>query len=380
MPARSRSRNLRLTVTGSGYDSLGSPQLQFYSVQEGPTEECHDFVGNRAGANGFDKRTNDRTFPYFHGTWILGGVLRIQLNQLPAYSMNPEAPDPLTNYGTLSALQLNNLAWKVLADTNPNAPDVSLPTFFGELKDLPSLVRDWGGDLLKKVAKGHLSWRWAVKPMMGDIRKLCDFSENIERRYRELEHLRDGNGLKRRVGLGSDNSVGAWTSPSVINSNYITVNARSRTTHQMKMWGTVCYKVAPGFTIPRSYSPELLSLARRLTYGITSHELLATAWELTPWSWFADWFLGIGDTIAATNNTVPLTRTRPCVMRTLSAEKEFEITNLPTALFSYTGRPWGKRTRLERYVVAPTLPFSLSLPLFDGGKWSVLASLAALRK
>lgn len=379
MPARDRSRDLRVTLGGSGYHYLGNPKTQFYYVQEGKTEECHDFVGNFAGANSFDLRSNDRTFPYFHGSWSPSGTLLIKLDNLPAYSMNPEAPDPLTQWGAVSGSQLDTWGAELLADTNPNKPDVSLPTFFGEMKDLPSLVRDWGGDLLKKVAKGYLSWRWAIRPMMSDVRKLLTFQDSVERRFEELRRLRDGEGIRKRKTLDSGHVETSWTSPFVINSNYITVYAKSRLIHHKRVWGSVCYKVAPDFVLPES-NDELRRLAKRLTYGITSHELLSTAWELLPWSWLIDWFSTIGDTITALNNTVPLVRSRSCVMRTISSEKLFEITNLPNASFSFTGRPWGKRIRKERYVINPILPFSLSLPLLDSGKWSVLASLAALRR
>jgi hypothetical protein len=292
--------------------------------------------------------------------------------------MNPEAPDPLTFYGTVGALEKSNKAWEILANTNPNVPAVSVPAFIGELKDLPSLVKDWGGDLLKQVAKGHLSWRWAVKPMMGDIRKMLDFTKQVNDRLEWLKRLRDGNGLKRRCSLGSSNSSDSFGASSPIHSNGFTVQARSRVHHSMRMWGTVQYKVAPGTSLPKS-DRELYNLARRLTYGITSHELLAATWELLPWSWFVDWFVGVGDTIAALNNTVPLTWGRFCLMRRIAAKREFEITAKP-AFITVNGMPAGERIRKERYVIAPVLPFSLSLPLVDSGKWSVLASLAALRR
>lgn len=388
MPARSRTRDQRATVTGGLYHFLSVPKLQFYSVLDGRREACDDFVGNRTGANGFDMRTNEVNFPLFSGEFYSGSMLHTGAYGLPAANMNPEAPDPLTRYGTVSSLGKSNAAWDILANTNPNVPDVSLPTFLGELKDFPSLLRQFkelpqrirghGRDLLKEVAQGHLSWRWAIKPMMGDIRKMLDFQKAVNDRVQWLKHLRDGNGLKRRCSLASDENTGAWSGSSPIHTNGFTVQARSRVLHSMRMWGTVQYKVAPGTVLPETDS-EINYLAWRLTYGITSHEALATAWELLPWSWAVDWFIGVGNTIAALNNTVPLTWGRFCLMRTIKALREFEITTKP-AFISVSGVARGERIRKERYVIAPILPFSLSLPLVDSGKWSVLASLAALRR
>jgi hypothetical protein len=292
--------------------------------------------------------------------------------------MAPEASDPGVRYGGISPLDKNNLAWKILAETNPNVPDVSVPTAIGELKDLPSLVKDWGGDLLKKVAKGHLSWRWAIKPMISDIRKLCDFHDAVEKRLRELHNLQNGKQLRKRCSLGQDSGETDWSGEYPIESVVFTAKAKERSRYSMRMWGSASYTLDPTFVLPKAKA-DLISLARRLTFGITGADALATAWELCPWSWFADWFLGIGDVIAATRNTVPLTWGSLCVMRTLEETREFQVTSVPEWIVT-SGVPFGRWRRKERHVVYPVLPFSLSLPLLDRGKWSVLASLAALRR
>lgn len=379
MPDRERIQDVRVGHIGSYYHVSFTPQTGFRSVSEGIKRTTNDVVGNRDHANDFSMSERETYWPRFSGEWYDSGNLIVGAYSMPASHMAPEASDPGSYYGGISPLDKNNLAWEILSKTNPNVPDVSVPTAIGELKDLPSLVRDWGGDLLKKVAKGHLSWRWAIKPMIGDLQKLCQFHDLVEKRLRELKNLQKKKELRKRCSLGSDKHSTDWGTEFPIESVVFTAKAEARTHHQMKMWGSASFKVDPSFVFPKSRA-DLTSLARRLTLGITSYDALATAWELCPWSWFADWFLGIGDVINACRNTVPCTWGSICVMRTLSVKNEFRITSVPWWITNVEGVPLGKWIRKERHVVYPILPFSLSLPLLDRGKWSVLASLAALKR
>jgi hypothetical protein len=114
----------------------------------------------------------------------------------------PAATNPTAKFGSLTGIDLNNLAWAILAGTNPQVPHVSVPSFIGELKDLPSLVKGYGDGLLKAVANANLSWRWAIRPMIGDLRKLCAFQKAMNNRLTELYALRTGKVLRRRCHLG----------------------------------------------------------------------------------------------------------------------------------------------------------------------------------
>jgi hypothetical protein len=345
---------------------------------EGRTTTCDDYIGNYGGANGLSINHWEVAYPTFSGEFWSGSTLISKADGLPAYSMNPGSSNAQTYYGACGAVCQSNAAWEILSKANPNVPHVSVPTFLGELKDLPGLVKGWGESLLRDIAKGYLSWRWAVKPMIGDIRRLANFQEATDRRLDWLKKLRDGGGLRRKVRLSSQSGATGWSSEQTIHSNGGLVKAKWREHHSCRRWGSVRFKVAPGTSLPPT-AEGLAALAKRLTFGITSHEALATLWELTPWSWFVDWFLGVGDTIAALNNTVPLTTSHLCFMRHSTVKREWQVTTLP-AVWTLDRSPSGEHELKERFVVAPTLPFSLSLPLLDGGKWSILAALAALRR
>jgi hypothetical protein len=280
-------------------------------------------------------------------------------------------------------LEQQNFAWEVLAETNPSLPYVSVPTAIGELKDLPDLVRDWGGSLLKKVAKGHLSWRWAIKPMIRDITMLMDFRSAVDKRIRELVNLRDKGFVRKRAGLGKSEDLDEGTSEITIESTLGWYTGWRDIKYKQKVWGTVQWNVDPTFVLPRT-DEGLARFAKRLTFGITTYEALATAWELLPWSWMIDWFVGIGDTISAYNNTIPMTHSRICIMQYTKSESSWRALGegASSTWIHHHGNMFKRHEELRRFAnISPFLPFSVTttVPFLDKGKWSILGALAVLR-
>jgi hypothetical protein len=392
MASRHRVEDVRSGHIGSYYHVSFDPQTGFRSVADGTIRTCDDTHGELYHANDFVLDERETYWIRLNGEWIDSGNLIVGCYDMPCSHMAPEAPSPLSDrYGLLDHLELSDLAWKVLANTNPSRPEFSMPTQLGELWELPSIVKGMGGSLLQKVAAGHLSWRWAVKPMLSDFQKMMKFQQLVYDRMRELRQLEKGKKLRKRCHLGKDEHDAGWGWIDYpFESTVVPVWGVDRTTYRMRMWGTVSYRLDPSWKFPSIFSDSsdgskrhfskfhrMEKYAEMLCAGVTSYETLATAWELLPWSWLVDWFFGIGEVIAACNNTVPVTWGSICVMRTSSAMKEFKVTRIPEWCTATVPRP-SLRIVKERYVATPVLPFSVSFPLFDGGKWSVLLSLAAL--
>jgi len=379
---RHRVTDQRTGITGTYTSFLTTPpSITVQSALSGPRLDCTDTVGNFKSPNAFLMIRKETWLPVYNGVKYdsLTHKPVKQLVNCPS-DYQPAEPDPGAIYTNLSPTDLSNLAWMALGLTNPNVPAVSLPTFIVELKDVPSLIKDWGGNLLRKVAKGHITWRWALKPMISDISKMIGFMDSLEQRIAWLTRLRDGDGiLKRRANIRS-NSTSATPTTVTLKSVGALLQGRRMVNYTEKVWATTQWKLAPGASIPNP-SPELVHLARKLTLGITSHEALATLWEILPWSWFADWFLGINTIINATNNTVPLVWGGICIMRTITAKATVAPITSPDSTWCFaSGDHRQNQTVKFRSPASPSLPFVPSvLPLFDGGKWSILASLAALR-
>lgn len=374
---RFREQDLRQQSIGTRVSPIG-PTTTYVSKTDGVWRTSYDEIGmypNPTDLNLFESGTYVpvRTLSKPNGwSWTACPL---------AYQ--PAVPDPRQKWPILTSLDRSDLAWKILAETNPSAPHVSVPTFVGEMKDLPSLVKGYGRNLLKAVSNGFLSWRWAIKPMIGDLRKLLSFQKAVNQRLTWLYRLRAGETIRRRVDLGTTPIIDS-SQNVFIDTTGCWIAGTSQLFYRRKAWGSAQWKLQPDSVLPQVGSAQLNQLAWKLTFGITSHEALATAWELTPWSWLTDWFANVGNVIAATNNSVGCTWGHVCYMRTLEAIRVVKYNTSQSdadQLAALKGQEYYARTvRKERYVVAPVLPLPVPrLPILTNGQWSILAALAAQR-
>jgi hypothetical protein len=376
MPLRYREQDLRTQWWGT-YTSPIGPTTTYYDKTDGFRRTCSDFIGNRSNSNDFSLMEEHTYYPVLTCTSPSGHIW----NEQPV-GFRPGTWDPRNWYPELTGLDRSNMAWEILSKTNPSRPHVSVPTFVGELKDLPGLVKGYGKGLLKAAANGYISWRWAVKPMISDLRKLINFTKAVDDRTMMLMKLRAGETLRKRVKLGTVHGSLATALLTVESKSGGGLSGLFKAYHTSTAWGTAQWKLLPDSQLPKLGYGPLKQLAKELTFGFTSHELLATAWELTPWSWLTDWFANVGDVIAATNNTVGCTWSDICYMRTSESNTE---------VLEFTGDPWMlqglnnqnyilTQKRKERYVCSPSLPFPFpKLPILTNGQWSILAALAAQR-
>jgi len=338
-------------------------------------------VGNRAGANQLSISHITTEFPFLNGKRILSGYVEREFNSYPIGNAAAAIADPNIVFGGLSNAQLQEDAWEILSKTNPSSSHVNIPAALGELKDLPSLVKDWGRGLIRDAAKGYLSWRWAVKPMISDIRKLCKFSDAANQRLSELRKLRDGKTIKKRCHLRSG-EVSTGPVRELIHSGSTTLYAFRRVASRHKTWGSAEWKILPGSDLPKLSDSDLSRFNKRVALGITTHGLLEAAWELVPWSWLIDWYSNVGTMLQATNNTVGATWGRICVMRTSESRTTYDHDPVGSSTWPvYQGWYNLRHQRKQRWPTAPLIPFPLpNLAVLDAGKWSILLSLAALRR
>jgi hypothetical protein len=348
----------------------------------GVRDSCLGFNGNREGANTLSIYHILNEYPFLYGQrFTSGGVLEREFIGFPIGVNVSSILDPRTIFGTPSIAELNDDAWEILSKTNPSRPHVNVPQALAELKDIPSLVKGWGDGLLRSAAKGNLSWRWAVKPMISDVRKLANFVSAANKRLAQLRKLRDGKTIRTRCNLGTQ-IVSSGPTRIQIHSEGAAIYAFRRYVSTYTKWGSAEWKLLPDSNLPNLSDADLQRFNKRVALGITSHGALETAWELCPWSWFVDWFSNVGDMIAATNNTVGCTWGRICVMRTSESRTTYDLDPVGTATWpTFSGWFNLRFQRKERWPTYPIVPVPLpSLPILDGGKLSILLSLAALRR
>lgn len=388
MTVRTRSGGNTTVVNGSFYLSLGNVTYP-HSASYGTSDVCEDVIGNYPNPNPLKVRHRSTYIPVLNGERQSSGHTWRHTNNPLGSGVTVAPPDPAVLWPAPNGLAQSALAWKILAESNPSAPAVSIPTFIGELKDfkdLPANLYAWGGSIFRKIALGHLTWRWAVKPMISDLFKAVRFVEASERRFRELQNLsQNGKGykLRKRVRLGSSSSTTVTNNVTRHSEDVILRYKRTRT-DSIEEWGSASWQKSPDSVLPQPSDPKYLEKLRSLTfktfYGLTSYELLAAAWELTPWSWLIDWFSDVGDIIAGANNTIGLNWSSVCYMRKITSRYDYELSTTLPSWLSISGVPHEAIVQKERFVVSPAIAVSPSfLPIITNRQWSILGSLAVLK-
>jgi hypothetical protein len=316
---------------------------------------------------------------------------------------NPGNPE--SAYGTFNLPDKQSRAVKILAGTNISRPHVSVPTFIGELPELPALLATFGRRKLSKayatgsipeyaVPAAHLGYQWGIAPLLSDLRALLLGLEEIRKRLDDLQALRANGYFSRTVQLHKDAYMGPESSRQILHANNTGYIYGYKATHYSVVeWGSAQWYVRHDTVLPPAMpvpahgrwdipsSDQLWAQMSRL--GLTWYELLAALWELLPWSWLADWFFHLGDYITAWNNTISLGNRNICLMRRYRAQTNYRIDRY----YSFTGLGFVKTPIKEqvlklRFVLTdPTPADSISTqPFFDPKKWATLASLIALMK
>lgn len=406
MPARYREADDRAQHTGQYFYYLGGTTSR--NSQDGEMRTCQDVVNNFPNVNPFES----------HRRWTVRGRISGEqwndphttlLRKLTAFPVDrvATARDPRSYYGSLDIPAIQALLRGLLNSTSPSQPHVSLPTSLGELKDfkdpvlnwapgifrrvatapfltqlrkVPELIKAFGNTLIGWVSNGYITYRWVVRPMISDLRKMCDFVNAVEKRWKYLARLARGETVRRRVSVSNDTATVNQTRAYLSTGQGFQCQVDWAITYTSKVWGSAKWKLSSSAGPLPKDAAKWTSMVRRLTAGVTSFELLKTAWELTPWSWFADWFGDLGANIALYNNSVQAYWADACIMRTLTSKVAYTVVpgTLPGWAF-LVQEPVEQWTLKQRFndlsLWLPLLP--TTLPLLDGGKWSILGALAA---
>lgn len=355
------------TISGQAWYS-GTTQTR--TCQRGASHRCIDE----------DAAGQDHYFRVEHITKS-GGLLSgsngktgIELRRYQSFPLFAVSGDkslvPFTSRGDLGLSSDAAYASKLLAQTNPSRPDVDIPVFVAELKDLPSLVYREGGNLLRRIAKYNLKYQFGIRPLVSDLLSMLDWVALVEKRKKELEALAE-KGLRRRRLL--DRGVNVSSETKVLNSDAgVYANVKLEHERTAEVHGFVRWFPAPGFP---NTDASLLSAARRAVFGLTIDG--ATAWELIPFSWLIDWYGSIGTYLMATRNIIPCSHSIPLVMphyklKTSTRSIVFDVPWLSCSSYVET-------QEYKNRALAVASPLTARLPFLTGRQLSILASLFVVR-
>lgn len=382
MTARHREAFSQFPTEG-WYAFFGGPPY-VYSLPNRGDSKCDDIVGHPEDDNPLDLFFYESRVPGLYGKQIWGGTTFREVSNWPIDFQNLSC-DPRSNYPLLTSNELNNYAWQVVARTNPSKPTCSVPTMIGELKDVPDLVLKFGRGVIKDIANANLWWRFGVKPLIGDLKRLAQFTKEVNNLLRAIRKLQQDGYITRRCPLGTERTgwVEVYSGYLNTSTNYY-LSGKRYLRHTFNVWGSCRWKAATDFDVPAS--DEALEKELRLIIGgLNPAEIPSTVWELIPWSWLIDWFWSIQDFLSLIHNELKLDHEGICIMRTTTAKSKYDVNagNPPQYVYNTDCHIDGKYHELgirkERYPTSLAGVPTASIPAISPGQWSILGSLAALR-
>jgi hypothetical protein len=206
---------------------------------------------------------------------------------------------------------------RAIADSAPTAPQASLATAIGELlqEGIPALIA--GTALKERISRirssgdEYLNIQFGWLPLVSEVRSLVLSLQKRSKMIRQFE--RDGGKRVRRrwnlpeitssqteekISVGGPALMWFYTYPDFFRGNGGVQPRRVlRETYTSKVYsfsGQFQYAVVKG----KTFSDKLLEFEQKADFLLGASLNPETLWNMTPWSWLADWAFNIGDILA----------------------------------------------------------------------------------
>jgi len=260
-------------------------------------------------------------------------------------------------------------ATQAAAMTNPSRPYVDVPVNALQLGELAHLIRDTGNSFIRSLGNNNLMYQFGIAPLVGDLVKLLNLNDQVNRRVNEISRLRSQHGLRRTV------SIGNYSSNAKVNKFIQSQNLFIRDDFDVVTELTIkahCRWLPAGDCLSLASPRETRALARRAVLGLTVDT--STMWELIPWTWLLDWCGDFGQYLSAHRNIIPATLTDVSVMRHTRTVAEWHGasgSDWTCTPIRYTRE---NKTRATSFV-APVA----HLPFLSANQVGIVASLAVTR-
>jgi hypothetical protein len=269
--------------------------------------------------------------------------------------------------------------------TNPSLPEVLVPNFLYELRDIPGMLHLKGLahsstetriTRRNKSSDSAVAYNFGWAPLISDLLKLATFTYQVDERLQELEALHS-SGLRRKRTVFDTTVFGTQASVAFNTSFGVTIGGSVAWKQRERKWGSVRWIPNAPF---KGTKGDLATLARRIVHGwdFTPGAIASTLWESLPWSWFADYFGNVGDYLSSQRNIANASAEFGCVMLETSVVQTQKITsvNLPTITTRAGHFEFG-----EKYRFLSSAGLSSTLPFLSARQLVTLSSIAnSLRK
>lgn len=231
--------------------------------------------------------------------------------------VSPTAPGNVTTFPSPSTdASLRTLGSKYVRDFMPGKPIAELSQTIAEIKreGLPSfnLIKTWKQRDFRTLGNDHLNAEFGWKPIISSIYDAAEAVNSGDAVW--SEYRKQGNKLVRRnyrppverttitENLGTFG--GLW--PPELTSLGLASGATSACFRTREISVRRNFSAAYKYYVPegnqKTVAAARKALELRTKYGLDVDPALL--WELTPWSWFVDWFLPVGEAIGAFSDFV----------------------------------------------------------------------------
>jgi hypothetical protein len=252
--------------------------------------------------------------------------------------------------------------------------------------------------MMSKTMSNHwLNAQFGWAPFISDITKFLKKFRDFDRKLQQC--IRDnGKDIRRRgilkstmggpgdVTITESNGIPGWDTVyvqpfslynSLIDPYSGHVKSTLSYTTKYQTWFSACFRYwVPDFESNDFAFERILNFMRMYGLRITP----SLVYNLTPWSWMADWFGNIGDNIDnyTANQDDNLTAKYAFIMKTIT-EEVINESRVKCGGREVLGLRWRRGVVAKTRVHASQFGFSLTMPEFSAWHWSILASLGFSR-
>lgn len=301
---------------------------------------------------------------------------------------------------------------RAIAASSPTKPEAGLSQFLGELREkFPTLIginaiankqvvelsRRGGRQRTRShasVGDEYLNYQFGLVPLISDVEK---FAVALARVHEIVYQLKRNSGRSSHVStswqvetesttlaVGSPNPMVIKNCPGSVATElyyYTPVSNTQGVTITRQVENSS--KFTGAFQYHLSEAHDFLSKMERfeqLANGLLGTQLdVDTLWELTPWSWFIDWFAGVGtflkNVVALSNDNLVmrygymLNETRVSINHTLMGIQPRAGWTVPPSVSMTELYVRKKRTKATPY------GFGVDLGTLSPQRWAILAAL-----
>lgn len=289
---------------------------------------------------------------------------------------NHYIPDDGDAYRPPWNLARQDLDWayalELCAATNPYRADFSVPVFIRELVDLPSMFRLAAKNFFNYLGSQYLNYRFGWLSFVDDVRTLHSLTKLLEARMRELKSLKRHGGLSsyRKLDVITDNYT--WYNYPINSTWGVYIYADGSTSRTTRISGTVRWALSGDI------DPDLerISLFNSALNNVLDLEKIdpSTMWNLIPWTWLVDYFVNVGDYLAAQEGPYDLRPYDICIMWKLKSQDRYHPK--PHDLVTVTKGVHTRTVNSRSHIEGLRFP-SIRTTLFTRREWEVILALVA---